>query len=203
MDVMRQSREFLADYVKRIMAEKGLSHRRVAALSGGTISHSTVADIASSQRFNPNVETIVGLAKGLGVSPDEVFRVARGMGIEARTRFEDYAERFDAPEFSYTEWQTIESQFNDIVKTWQRHETQRKGMTKVVAHIGPGIDRSLISHSPISKRTKKRSRPYRKNTAAFARSPMLIKICVGSGGSLTSRSSKAGSQRIRLLAAKV
>lgn len=166
MNVMQQSREFLAEYVKRIMKEKGLSHRRVSAASGGAISHSTVADIASSQRFNPNVETIVGLAKGLGVSPDEVFRVARGMGTETRTRFEDYAERFDAPEFSYSEWQLIESQFDDIVKTWQRHEAQRKGMNKVAAHIGPGIDPKTEARRMVEKDALELERLSKKRRAA-------------------------------------
>lgn len=119
---MSTDRETLAEFVKRTMAEKGLSYRRVAENSNGAISHSTVADIANAQRFDIKRDTLKGLAKGLGVSLDDVLRIAGGLSIDQSKskRFEIYAEFFDARDISENEWSWLEDYFREHVQNLQR-----------------------------------------------------------------------------------
>ena len=116
MLVMPNKHETLAEFVTRIMAEKNLSYRNVTERSGGKISHSTVSEIANGNRFGVRNETLILLAKGLGVSADDMFRVARGLPVGAAGPYEIYAERFDAHDLTETEWQLLETYFNDHVK---------------------------------------------------------------------------------------
>ena len=73
--------ESLAQYVKRIMKEKGLSSRDVQARSGKKIADSYVNKITSGKTKNPSISKTQALAIGLGVDEDEVFKVARGIPI--------------------------------------------------------------------------------------------------------------------------
>ncbi|HEY0100855.1 MAG TPA: helix-turn-helix transcriptional regulator [Pyrinomonadaceae bacterium] len=75
---MSNEQETLGDFVRRVANEKGLSQREVARRSGGLISHVTVGDIINKNRGDVKTETLRGLAKGLGVTEEEVFAVARG-----------------------------------------------------------------------------------------------------------------------------
>ena len=68
----------LKELMRRIIAEKGLNYREVARRSRGLISHSTVGDILNDRNLNPSIEALQGLARGLGVTEEEVFAVARG-----------------------------------------------------------------------------------------------------------------------------
>lgn len=76
--VVATERENLADFVRRIVHEKRLSYREVAMLSGGIVSHTTVADVVAGKNKNPKSDTLRGLAKGLGVSLDELTQIASG-----------------------------------------------------------------------------------------------------------------------------
>ncbi len=68
-------REALEDYVRRLLDERGLTFKDVEMRSGGRISHSYVHQIAGGHTKNLTVEKIRGLAAGLGVAEEEVFRV--------------------------------------------------------------------------------------------------------------------------------
>lgn len=149
MGVMQKIRETLADFVSRVMKEKKLSHRKVAAASGGLVSHSSVADIANGHRHNPNKDTILGLSKGLDVPADDLFRVARGQSVDLKDRFEIYAERFDAHDIVESEWQFLEAYFKDYVDSFRAGKKEREAnirkmiegdlktpADKIVAHIG-------------------------------------------------------------------
>lgn len=73
----------LSEYVQQVMAEKGLNQADVARNSQGLISDSYLQDIISGKTKRPSLETLKGLAKGLGVSYyDEVLRVASGDTLE-------------------------------------------------------------------------------------------------------------------------
>jgi len=76
--IMAERQETLADYVRRVIKEKGLNYRLVSRQSGGQISHTTVGDIVSGAQKGITVETLQALARGLGVDEDEIFEVARG-----------------------------------------------------------------------------------------------------------------------------
>jgi transcriptional regulator with XRE-family HTH domain len=69
----------LAAYVKQVMKEKKLSLAEVERRSDGLISDSYLTDIINGKTKRPSLETLKGLAKGLGVSYyDELLRVASG-----------------------------------------------------------------------------------------------------------------------------
>ena len=73
--------ESLAQYVKRVMKEKGLSSRDVQARSGNKIADSYVNKITSGKTKNPSISKTQALAVGLGVDEDEVFKIARGIPL--------------------------------------------------------------------------------------------------------------------------
>jgi transcriptional regulator with XRE-family HTH domain len=73
----------LAEYVKKVMKEKKLSGAEVERRSEGLISDSYLKDITSGKTKRPSLETLKGLARGLGVSYyDELLRVASGDPLE-------------------------------------------------------------------------------------------------------------------------
>lgn len=76
--VVMALQETLSDYVRRVINEKGLNYREVSRRSGGVISHATVGDIVNGVSKDVRTTTLSALAKGLGVSEDEIFAVARG-----------------------------------------------------------------------------------------------------------------------------
>lgn len=69
-----------ADYVRDIRDEKGLSLKDVEIRSGGTITRGYVSQIENRQVLGENVtpRKLKSLAKGLGVSEDELFAMVRG-----------------------------------------------------------------------------------------------------------------------------
>lgn len=75
--------ETLAQYVARIIKEKDLKHHEVKELSGGRITDGYVRGIMTGKASNPSVDKLKALAKGLGVLEDEIFKVARGLPLEA------------------------------------------------------------------------------------------------------------------------
>jgi transcriptional regulator with XRE-family HTH domain len=155
--VMPAKHETLASFVSRILTEKNLSYRQVAARSGGQISHATVADIANAQRFDIKKDTLIALARGLDVPADDIFRVARGLEPGSVSPYEIYAERFDAHDLTETEWQLLEAYFNDYVKAYQHTKAERqrridemvdkadkpRHRAPVVARIEPGKQAEL------------------------------------------------------------
>lgn len=68
----------LADFVGRAMVAQNLSTHDVARRSGGRISHATVWNIQNGRIKNIQNDTLVALAKGLGVPEDELFLLVRG-----------------------------------------------------------------------------------------------------------------------------
>jgi len=76
--------ETLAEYVTRIMDEKGLSGRDVEARSNDEIANGYVMKIANGGTTNPSIEKTKALAKGLGVDEDELFYVARGVPLKGK-----------------------------------------------------------------------------------------------------------------------
>ncbi len=75
--------ETLAEYVTRIINEKGLKHQEVRKLSGGKITDGYVRAIMTGTADNLSVAKLKALARGLGVPEDEIFKVARGLPLDA------------------------------------------------------------------------------------------------------------------------
>lgn len=70
--------EKLADFVRRTRNEKGLSTPDVERLSNFSITDGYVSRIENDGVKNVSPEKLSALAKGLGVTEEEVFAVARG-----------------------------------------------------------------------------------------------------------------------------
>lgn len=77
-------RETLAQYVKRVMKEKGLNPPAVEKLSGKKITDAYVVSIVSGKQKNPSVSKLVALAEGLGVDDVELFKIAKGAPVDAQ-----------------------------------------------------------------------------------------------------------------------
>lgn len=75
---MDSSREDLAEYVRRVRAEKGFSTADVEKNSRFTITDGYVSRIENRYVKNVSPEKLQALAKGLAVSEEEIFAVARG-----------------------------------------------------------------------------------------------------------------------------
>lgn len=78
--------ETLDNYVTRIMTEKGMTPEDVSKVAGNEITDGYIRSIAKKRAMNLSVEKAQALARGLDVSENELFRVARGLPIEEDAR---------------------------------------------------------------------------------------------------------------------
>ncbi len=80
---MAQPVEDLADFVRRVRKSAGLSTREVANRSGGLISHGYVSQIENRIGVSDGISPrrLLGLARGLGISIEEVVAVALGFPL--------------------------------------------------------------------------------------------------------------------------
>jgi transcriptional regulator with XRE-family HTH domain len=74
----KETRESLADYVRRILKEKGLTFREVERLSDGEVAAGMINKIVNYGLENLTAKTIEALAKGLGENPESIFRLIIG-----------------------------------------------------------------------------------------------------------------------------
>lgn len=81
--------EDLSEYVRRIRAAKDLSTTDVENNSGRKISDAYVTQIENRRVKNVSPEKLKALAKGLGITEDEIFAVARGQAPEDSEKFKD------------------------------------------------------------------------------------------------------------------
>jgi len=75
--------ETLAEYARRILSEKQFTLRDVEARSGHKIADAYVASIVKGTARNLSVDKLKALAVGLGEPEEAVFKVARGVPLEA------------------------------------------------------------------------------------------------------------------------
>lgn len=87
--VVNAGRESLADYVRRLRGEKRLSLAEVSQLSGGHITRSHISRIENGELTNIGLDKLRALAKGLGISEDEIFAVARGKSISGDLQLDE------------------------------------------------------------------------------------------------------------------
>jgi hypothetical protein len=72
--------ETLAQYVRRVMLERGLSAYDVERRSATEITDKYVNLVASGKHTNITIAKLVSLAKGLGDDPHNLLNVAMGGG---------------------------------------------------------------------------------------------------------------------------
>lgn len=90
----KADKESLAQYVTRIIKEKELTHQEVRKLARGKITDGYVRGIMTGKARNLSVDKLKALALGLGVSEDEIFRVARGLPPDADSESQDHAANY-------------------------------------------------------------------------------------------------------------
>jgi len=72
-------KDALSKYIRRVMDQRGLRIRDVEIRAAGDITESYIGEILRGGASNPSVSKLKALARGLGVDPAELFRVAAGM----------------------------------------------------------------------------------------------------------------------------
>ncbi|MDQ1592976.1 MAG: hypothetical protein QOG71_3603 [Pyrinomonadaceae bacterium] len=93
----------LSDYLRRKLNEdETLTLRKIEERSGGKITHSYLSKILNRVVKNPSVEKLQAIAKGLGVSDDEVLAAVRGKRPE------------DDPDFLKSRLGLLSLKFNKI-----------------------------------------------------------------------------------------
>lgn len=85
--------EQLATFVKKVRKEKGLSTTDVEVRSGKSITDGYISQIENLYIKNVSPEKLSALAKGLGVSEEEVFAIARGKNPNKNTVIDERFER--------------------------------------------------------------------------------------------------------------
>lgn len=81
--------ENLADFVRRIRAQKRLSTPDVERLSNFKITDGYVSRIENNGVKNVSPEKLSALAKGLGVTEEEVFAAVRGKNPNEQSKTEE------------------------------------------------------------------------------------------------------------------
>ncbi len=76
----KETAETLAEFVKRTRLTKGLSLNDVANESSNQISNGYVHAIENGKMLCPSARKLAALAKGLGISEDELNARSRGIG---------------------------------------------------------------------------------------------------------------------------
>ncbi|MDQ3652676.1 MAG: helix-turn-helix domain-containing protein [Acidobacteriota bacterium] len=81
LGVSTASTESLADFVRRVRNARGYSQPDVEKNSGFTITDGYISQIENGYIRNVSPEKLRALAKGLGVSEEAIFAVARGKSL--------------------------------------------------------------------------------------------------------------------------
>ena len=79
--------ENLAQYVRRVLREKGLTVADAERRAGGEISKAYICDISNGKFRSVTVQKLQALARALAVPEDEVFAVARGLNSPTHPAF--------------------------------------------------------------------------------------------------------------------
>jgi transcriptional regulator with XRE-family HTH domain len=150
-------RENLGDYLRRVINEKNLTYRQVAERSGGRISHAAISDIISGKTKEIKSSTISALAKGLGVSEEEIFAVIRGKSPTDDPDYKNwkYAALFDdAKKLSPEQMRQFETIMDiarrEVTRMLQEQEQESLHRSKRVPPI-------VEDEVPIQQKEKKRA----------------------------------------------
>lgn len=84
------TQEDLADYVRRVMAEKGLSGRDIERATKGQIKQAYVSQIVTRVVTAPGIDKLKALSEGLGESFWDVVAVAAGEKIESLPNYREH-----------------------------------------------------------------------------------------------------------------
>lgn len=107
------------------MSENNFSTYDIARMSGNAINANTITRILNGDIQEAKLSTLEAISTAFSMPIDEIVRVVRGEDPKP-TRFKIYAERFDGGDLSDTEWQLLETYFNDHVQKWKAAKEQRE-----------------------------------------------------------------------------
>lgn len=124
---MDKTKADLPNFIKQIMAAKGLSYRDIETRSEGRISYGYVNSLVHGIYKNPTVDKIKALAKGLGVPEDTLAKVIKGLPLAEK----------DDPAFFVVEEAIRESGIK-LTK-----EEKKKVVDIVKKHIKPLVDSAV------------------------------------------------------------
>lgn len=122
---MPESHPSFAEYVRQIMRADELSESELARRSG--LAQPTINRILNEQRTGSfRLDTLQALANGLGIPLPQLVKAATDAGMPRYKddRFAFYADRFDAKNFTYSEWQFIETNFKDVIDRFKAFKTE-------------------------------------------------------------------------------
>jgi transcriptional regulator with XRE-family HTH domain len=66
----------LVDFIRKTMRDKGLTYKKVEEKSSPKIPTGSLSGLLNGPSPNPTLETLRGLATGLGVDPEQIARLA-------------------------------------------------------------------------------------------------------------------------------
>jgi len=120
--------ETLAEYVARILEERGLKPSDVEKRSGHQITDGYVNNILSGKQKNLSIDKLVALATGLGVAPQDILFAATGLPPH------EPLDPWPSPVLSMLVQSLLESrQLSDIVKDLMRMDEEQ--LTEVGKYI--------------------------------------------------------------------
>jgi transcriptional regulator with XRE-family HTH domain len=118
--------ESLSDFVRRVIRDKRLTYRQVAARSGGRLGSATVSDIINNRRKNITTETLVALAAGLQVSEQELFAKAAGLAPPKVSAEGDFGRLFEKSEQLDAAGQEFVHKTLLLLERWVDDELEKK-----------------------------------------------------------------------------
>ena len=119
-----QDLQALAEYVQQHLQRPGVSTHTIAQNAGGGISHGTVWNIANQHVNEVKERTLVALARGLGVSFEEVQAVVKGKPPQ-------YVDPFESIKILFHGWEGAP-------------ETDRKAVMEALKLIGEGFQQRIL-----------------------------------------------------------
>ncbi|MET0625724.1 MAG: hypothetical protein ABW250_22505 [Pyrinomonadaceae bacterium] len=147
------------------MDEKNLSTYEVERRSGGDITHGSVWNILNQRVADVKAGTLRALAKGLGVSEDEVYAVARGKSLNGTEAFDsEISSMFRGlAELSDEDKAELLSTVRMLAAEIQRR-TQKIPVSKVTKN-GPQAGRAYDAVAGITKSVKDTQKKRHKSSS--------------------------------------
>jgi transcriptional regulator with XRE-family HTH domain len=147
--VADETTETLAEYVKRVRDEKGLSLQDVERRAHKRITSGYVSRVENGQSFNLTVDRLQALALGLGVDEDNIFAVARGVPA----KFQPKNKALEVLLFSATQLDGIWQELTP--DNQQRAEDVMQSALETVIHFGDRLRKEQVQQARKSKKRRK------------------------------------------------
>jgi transcriptional regulator with XRE-family HTH domain len=138
LSVMARKRDGrLGEYILRTSKEKDLTLRDIEARSGGKITHGYLSKIISGSTKNVTVDKILAIARGLGVSEEDVFDAARGCAPHAE------------PDFSQSDFAALFFKYRDLTSD------DKAEIDRLIKLVDREIDHRMGTHGGGGPKNKK------------------------------------------------